>query len=188
VGTKANFGVSDGTGSIAMTPGAGPSVNLPGVSTSSSDVQVSVSPQQLPTGSGSFVSVIGRQVAGVGTYRTVVNLRSNGAVSLTIVRVDGAGQVTVVPAAFVSGLTYAAGDKLNLRMQATGTSPTVLRAKVWKDGQAEPGWQLSGSDGAGAMQAAGSIGFISLLASSATAGITNQFDNLRVFDITGVSP
>jgi len=175
--------------SIAMpTPGAGPSVNLPGVSTSSSDVQVSVAPQQVPTGSGSFVSVIGRQVASVGTYRAVVNLRSNGAVSMTIVRVDGAGQATVVPAAMVSGLTYAAGDKLNIRMQATGTSPTVLRAKVWKDGQAEPGWQLSGSDGAGAMQAAGSIGFISLLAASATTGVTNRFDNLRVFDITGVSP
>ena len=151
MGTKANYGVSGGTGSIAMpTPGIGPSVNLAGVSSSSSDVQVSVAPQQVPTGSGSFVSVIGRQVAGVGTYRAVANLRSNGAVSLTIVRVDGAGQATVVPAAMVSGLTYAAGDKLNIRMQATGTSPTVLRAKVWKDGQAEPGWQLSGSDGAGA--------------------------------------
>ena len=142
-GTKANYNVSGGTGSIAMpTPGIGPSVNLAGVSSSSSDVQVSVAPQQMPTGSGSFVSVIGRQVAGVGTYRAVANLRSNGAVSLTIVRVDGAGQATVVPAAMVSGLTYAAGDKLNIRMQATGTSPTVLRAKVWKDGQAEPGWQL----------------------------------------------
>jgi hypothetical protein len=123
----------------------------------------------------------------VGTYRTVVNLRSNGAVSLTIVRVDGAGQATVVPASMVSGLTYAAGDKLNLRMQATGTSPTVLRAKVWKDGQAEPGWQLSGSDGAGAMQAAGSIGLMSYLAANATAGTTNRFDTLRVFDTTGVA-
>jgi PKD repeat protein len=187
-GTKANYGVSGGTGSIAMpTPGIGPSVNLAGLSSSSSDVQVSVSPQQVPTGSGSFVSVFGRQVAGVGTYRAVVNLRSNGTVSLTIVRVDGAGQATVVPAAIVSGLTYAAGDKLNLRMQATGTSPTVLRAKVWKDGQAEPGWQLSGSDGAGAMQAAGSIGLMSYLATNATAGTTNRFDTLRVFDTTGVA-
>ena len=135
-GTKANYGVSGGTASIAMpTPGTGPSVNLAGVSSSSSDVQVSVIPQQVATGSGSFVSVLGRQVAGVGTYRAVANLRSNGTVSMTIVRVDGAGQATMVPAAIISGLTYAAGDKLNIRMQATGTSPTVLRPRSGRTGR-----------------------------------------------------
>lgn len=188
VGTKANFKVAGGSGTISMpTAGSGPSANLTAVTSKNSDVQLSFSPAQVPTGSGTFVSVIGRQVAGVGTYRAVANLRSNGTVSLTLVRVDGAGQATIVPATIVSGLTYAAGDKLSIRMQVTDTSPTVVRAKVWKSSLAEPtSWLLTGSDGASAMQASGYVGLMSYLAANATAGTAVSFDDLRVFDTTGI--
>ena len=112
-------------------------MKLPGVSTSNSDVQVSIVPQQVPTGTGTWCRSSGDRSAR-RNYRAVANLRSNGTVSLTIVRVDAAGQATIVPAQVVSGSTYAAGDKINVRMQVTGVTPTVLQAKAWKSGQTEP--------------------------------------------------
>ncbi len=47
----------------------------------------------------------------------------------------------------VSGLTYAVGDRLEVRLQVTGTSPTTVRAKVWKSGGTEPtAWTRTSSD------------------------------------------
>ena len=80
----------------------------------------------------------------------------------------------------VSGLTVAAGDKLNVKVQATGTSPTTLRAKVWKVGTAEPAaWGASTTDTTAALQGAGSIGFEAYLSGSATnAPQVASFDDL----------
>ena len=75
VGTKGNFAVNGGTGSMTMTAaGQGPAAYLNGVSTSDSDTQVTVTTTNQTTGGGVFESVIGRQITGVGSYRAVVNI------------------------------------------------------------------------------------------------------------------
>ena len=52
-----------------------------------------------------------------------------------------------------------AGQKLNLRLQAQGVSPTTLRARVWIAGQPEPTtWQITGTDSAPELQVPGGIG------------------------------
>ena len=48
------------------------------------------------------------------------------------------GSATILTQMNVPGLTYAPGEQLVIRMQVAGSSPTTLRAKVWKDGGAEP--------------------------------------------------
>src|SRR5439155_1734486 len=67
---------------------------------------------------------------------------------------------------------------LQVRVQAIGTSPTTINAKVWKTGTAEPaGWQKTASDTTAALQAAGGSGLGSYLGSAATSPVTVSFDD-----------
>ena len=181
-GAAANFAVTAGQGSIKMpTAGAGPSISLNSVSADSTDTTVSMKLEGSPTGTGIFVSVLGRTVFAVGSYRAVVNVRADGSVTLGIVRVDTAGQATIVSPTVQQGLTYTPGDTLNVEFLVTGTSPTTLSAKVWKQGAAEPtAWGVAGTDAASAMQAPGSVGLMSYLAGSATSAVTTDFSNFAV--------
>ena len=82
----------------------------------------------------------------------------------------------------VSGLTYAPGDVLRLRVKASGTGPTTLSAKVWKAGTAEPATaQLSVTDSTAALQSAGGYGIEGYLSGSATnAPVVISVDNLLI--------
>ena len=87
---------------------------------------------------------------------------------------------TILQTQAVSGLTVAAGDKLNFKVQASGKSPTTLRAKVWKVGTAEPAtWTASVDRHDGRLQDAGSIGVDAYLSGSATnAPVVVSVDDL----------
>ena len=64
-------------------------------------------------------------------------------------------------------------------MQATGTSPTTVRMKVWKLGTTEPAaWTLTTTDTTANLQAVGSTGISTYLSGSATnAPIVLTVDN-----------
>ena len=186
-GTQSNFKVAAGVGTIAAPKaGSGPTINLNAVSTTQADVRLMFSPQQIANGGGSFFSVIGRQVPGAGQYTANLNLKANGALALTLLRIDAAGQAAITGTVTVSGLTVAAGDKIDVRFEATGTSPTTVMAKVWRDGTAEPAtWQASGTDSAPAMQAPGSVGVINYLSATSTVfPVAATVDSVRVYDAT----
>jgi PKD repeat protein len=186
-GTKANFKVGSGVGTITLpNAGSGPTVSLGSVSTTDADVRVMFSPQTLANGSGSFFSVLGRQVSSVGNYRASVNVKPNGSVALSLLRVDGAGQATLAGPVTIGGLTVTAGATLDVRLVVSGTSPTTVMAKVWKDGTTEPAtWQASGSDASAAMQAAGSVGLMYYVSSNATnTPVVGNVDGFRVYDST----
>jgi hypothetical protein len=89
---------------------------------------------------------------------------------------------TTLQAVPVSGLTYSAGQQLSLRVQAVGSSPTTLRAKVWPSTQAEPAaWQVTATDSTAGLQSAGGVGLRAYLSASATATpVTVRFDNFLV--------
>ncbi|HEY5516301.1 MAG TPA: hypothetical protein VIK12_08850, partial [Pengzhenrongella sp.] len=108
-------------------------------------------------------------VAGVGEYRAKVQLRANATLALSLARTAGSAETVLAPSAVVPGLTFSPGDRLLVRLQVTGTSPTTVRARVWKAGTAEPGtWQASRTDATSALQRPGSIGLNIYLSSSAT--------------------
>jgi PKD repeat protein len=100
-----------------------------------------------------------------------------GAVQLQLQRTG-----TTLKAANIAGLTYSAGDKLQVRLQVVGTSPTTIRSKVWKAGTTEPSaWQLTTTDSTASLQGAGSVGLSTYIAGSATTvPLTTTFDDYSV--------
>ena len=118
-----------------------------------------------------------------GSYAAKAQITSTGAVTLGLSRLSSTGAETVIQAsATVAGLTYAVGDKLTVRVQAVGSSPTTIRAKVWKTGTTEPAaWQRSVTDSTAGLQTAGHVAFSSYISSGATNGpITIALDQLVV--------
>ncbi len=183
-GTKSQYKVGSGVGTTTMSKaGAGPTLSLANVSTANSDLQMVVSPQALATGAGTYTTVYSR-VVGTASYRAKLVFKSNGAMTIGINKVVGATTTMLVTAKNVSGVSYAAGDQLNMRVQTVGTSPTTIRAKVWKVGTTEPtAWLVSTTDSTAGLQSAGSIGLQSYLSGSSTnAPAAVSYDALRLYD------
>ncbi|MET0974238.1 MAG: PKD domain-containing protein [Leifsonia sp.] len=170
-GSSGNYSVTGGAGRIRH-PSAGLTLNayLLGATSTTTDYQFAVSSDKPGTGGGVVITSFGRRIAGVGSYRAVVTLRSTAQVSLSLVRESPSGTQTTLQAALIlPGLTYAAGDQLQVRFQVTGTNPTTVQAKVWKSGTPEPaGWQRTVTDTTAALQTAGSTGVSTYVSSSAT--------------------
>ncbi|WP_182113257.1 MULTISPECIES: PKD domain-containing protein [unclassified Actinotalea] len=182
VGAASSFSVAQGAGRMVLPrAGAGVSAFLPGVSSTSTDVRVRTTVAPVADGGGLFVSLVGRRV-GAADYRAKVKVAANGSATVYLTRVDGAETTLAVGA--VPGVRLAAGEQLHIRLEVTGTSPTTLRTRVWKDGTPEPTtWQLTATDSTAALQAAGGVGLVSYVsASSTTFPLTVTFDDLVATD------
>jgi PKD repeat protein/aryl-phospho-beta-D-glucosidase BglC (GH1 family) len=180
--SPASLSVGGGVGSMTMaTPGTGPSAFLAGVASTNTDLTITVRTDKPATGGGIYLSLSGRQVPGAGDYRAKLRLLSNGQVSVQLVRLASNGTETALGAATtVAGLTYDPVVGVRVRVQATGTSPTTLRARVWSGAAAEPTtWQAATTDSTTALQAAGAIGLASYLSGTATnAPVVARLDDL----------
>ena len=165
VGPASSFGVSGGVGTVALTTdGRTQRAALPGTALTN-DVAATLSTTKLPTGTGLYVSVAGRQMPGVGQYQAKVRWLPNGAVSVVLGRLDvrwaetGIGQTVTVP-----GVTGASSAPVRVRLQVTGAAPTSVRAKVWPATSAEPSdWTTTATDNASGWQVAGGVGLDSYL-------------------------
>ncbi len=182
-GSSSQSGVSGGTGRLsALTAGTGPSAFLSSISSTNLELRVDVTFDKVPVGGTSGVDqgFLLRRVNGED-YRAKVRLLPGGVVRVGLSRVAANGaQTVVVPEQVVSGLTYVAGEVLSIRAQAIGTSPTTLRARVWR-GATEPStWQVLATDSLASLQAPGAIGLHFYVAGSVTnAPIVARFDQLR---------
>ena len=108
-----------------------------------------MSADKIADGGGSYVSLGGR-VTGTNDYRAKVKIAPNGVLTLYLVRVVNNAETTLVSTNLGSAFNYTVGSTLQIRLEVTGTSPTTVRAKVWKTSQTEPSaWQLTtlGLDG-----------------------------------------
>jgi PKD repeat protein len=178
-GAASNYSVSGGVGKINLSAaGSSRSIGLNGVSSSDTEVRAVISLNKAASGGGTYLTVRPR-VRSSDWYFVDTRYVNDGTVQLRLGRQVGTTE-TILQTQTVSGLTVAAGDKLNFKVQATGTSPTTLRAKVWKVGTTEPAaWGSSLTDTTTALQGAGSIGFEAYLSSSATnAPQVASFDDL----------
>lgn len=176
-GTTTNFSVAGGQARLRMAAAAqGVSAFLAGSSTDT-EVRATVGIDKAATGGAVFTSVVGRRV-GTSDYRGKVRYLPTGAVQIFITRVSG-GETDLVNLT-VPGLTYAPGERLQVRFQATGVLPTTLRLKVWKVGTPEPAaWQLTTTDSTAALQTGGGVGLVTYLSSAATnAPVLGLFDDL----------
>lgn len=170
-GSSTMFSV-DGAARIRVaTAGVTASAYLAQLSQAQTDFRFILSSDKVATGGGTFISASGRRIVGVGAYQAKIVLRSSGLVALSLVRVNGsgAGEVVLQPAISVPGLTLAAGDRLNVRVQVTGANPTTVQAKVWPVNGAEPtAWQRTITDATAGLQTAGGLGITLYISSSAT--------------------
>lgn len=167
--TPSNFAVADGVGTVTLAAaGTGRSVWLGAVSRTDSDTAVTVSFDKVATGFGDFASVIGRRVATNQEYRARLRVSGTSAY-LALVRLSGSSTETLIGPETKLGLVYAAGSKITVRLQVTGTGVTQLQAKAWLAGAAEPAtWTVTGTDTTAALQAAGAVGLHTQLSSSVT--------------------
>ncbi len=182
--SASNFAVSNGTGSLTMkTAGSGPAVYLNSASANDADLQFTFSPDKEATGGGYYLTAVGRRVANVGEYRAKVHVLAGGSVRVALTFSSSTNvESTLVAEANVPNLSVNAGDVLQVRFQASGTSATSLRAKVWKLASPEPAsWIVSTVDSRAGMQTSGGIGLWTYLSSTATNGpLVFRVDNLRL--------
>ncbi|NTW38914.1 MAG: PKD domain-containing protein, partial [Cellulomonadaceae bacterium] len=183
-GAATSYTVGNGLGSQKLTAaGATRSAALGSVSSTDTEVMVATSLDKVQTGGGSTVTVTGRRV-GALEYAARLKFVSTGVVTVSAMQ-----SATALASANLAG-TYAPGDQLQVRLQVVGTSPTTVRAKVWKVGSAEPAaWTVSTTDSTATLQAPGQVALGSYLTSSATnAPMTATFDNLLVYPTTAPPP
>ena len=124
-------------------------------------------------------------MTGINDYRTKVKIGTNGALTLYLVRVVTNAETTLVTTNLGSAFNYTVGSTLQIKLEVTGTSPTTLRAKVWKTSQAEPSaWQLTTTDSTAGLQTSGGVALVSYLTSTVTnLPVTFRYDDLQVVSI-----
>lgn len=181
-GSSGDYSVAAGEGRIRIpAAGAGRNAFLGAVSSSSTETYMELATDKALAGSALYLSAIGRRVSGAGEYRAKIALATNGSVMLSLVRTAANGaETTIQGAVAVPGVTYTVGDKLALRLQVTGMSPTTIRARIWELGGVEPaGWQRSTTDTTTALQGQGGVGLATYLSSGVSnAPVTVILDNL----------
>ena len=182
VGGNTRFAAGDGAGKHVLEPGRTVSSALGQLASTAVDLQSTVSLDRL---SGDAYFTVSGRIVGSADYGARVKVLSNGLVQLHTERSG-----TLLAGGTVAGLTAVAGQKLKVRVQVDGISPSTVRAKVWKDGNAEPAsWQYTSTDSTAGLQTAGGIRLQTYISSTATGGLmTARWDDLQVTSIGGTTP
>ncbi len=169
-GTAANYSVSGGVGRLSGTAaGASRTAFLGGVNQTNTVVDTTVSLGTAASGSGTYVSVLGRRVGTNNDYRIKLRFNSNGTITAILGRTVGGTEANLAVINTLPGITYSPGQALRVKLQTTGTGTTALAAKIWVAGAAEPAaWTLQATDTSAALQAPGSVGVQLYLSSTAT--------------------
>ncbi|RPF20693.1 LamG-like jellyroll fold domain-containing protein [Myceligenerans xiligouense] len=173
-GSASRFAVDGSAGTLSMAGGLTLSARLGDVSATATDVTVRTWAQETPSGN-SYLTVQGRRVGG-DHLGGRLKIFPDGHVDLHTVR-NG----TPLAGGTVTGLAFAAGDPLLVRVQVTGTSPATIRARAWAEGSPEPTtWQAVSTDTTASLQEAGSVGLALYTGGSTTSAW--GFDDLVVME------
>lgn len=170
--------VAGGAGRVQVNAGQTVSLRLSQTVRANADLSATFWTEAMPTGGGLYQSFLARHLS-AGSYRAEVRITSAGQVTVRPVRVLNGVESALTSATPVTGLTYSAGTRLAVRVQASGTNPTTVRAKVWVAGQAEPDtWTVSATDSSAALQTTGSVGVSSYQSASAVSPLVIRVDDL----------
>ncbi len=181
-GTASGFAANNGVGKITGAVAANRAVYLNSIHQTDMDVKTQVSVDTAASGGGGYVSIIGRRVSNGNDYRLKLRYQPDGTVIAYLARTLG-GVETILANITVPGLRVNPGDLLRTRLLMTGTDPTTVSAKVWRQGTMEPvAWLLTNTSATpAALQAPGDIGVLVYL-SGTWVGATPvvSLDNLKV--------
>ncbi|MTB88002.1 PKD domain-containing protein [Aeromicrobium senzhongii] len=172
------YSVSGGAGVLSVPAGGTVAATLGEVGSANTRVTGVFSVDKLFE--ATYVSLVGRKV-GTNEYFARLRLAADGSVRMNLLRNPG---TVTVGAQVVPNLTIVPGEKYRLAIEVTGSGPTTLKAKVWKDGTAEPDWQRTVTDAAAALQVPGSVGVWGTLpsAASAVSPLALRWDAITVTD------
>src|SRR4051812_5582391 len=133
-GAASNFAVSPGTATVTL-PKAGAQLGaaLPSVTRTDADVTARLALGAVPVGGPVYLTVEGRRVSAGNEYSAKVLVNADKSVTIRLIRLVGGVETAIAAPVIVAGLSYAAGLQLDVRVQVTGTAPTQLRARVWRD-------------------------------------------------------
>jgi PKD repeat protein/pimeloyl-ACP methyl ester carboxylesterase len=187
VTAASDFAVAGGVGTITPSTVNGfKSARLLSVAAQDFDLTVRVSTDRLAAGGDQNAYVEVRHLDTTNAYRLRVGFEPDADVVLQWHKVAAGVTSTLAAEAEVAGLTHAANAWFNLRVQAEGSDPTSLRAKVWAAGTGEPaGWTLTASDSEPALQQSLAVGLRALLGNGASVGPVFRFDDLSVRVLEG---
>ena len=169
VGAGSQFSVVPGGGVLTLAKAAQQLETFVGPARTDADVVEVVSASRVPVGGPLYLTVTGRRVSANSSESARLLVNPNGSVTVRLSGTAAGVDKTLAGPVTVPGLTYVAGMSLSVRVQVVGTSPTTVRAKVWRTGQAEPAsWQVSGVDSQAVVQTGGTVGTTAYLSSAAT--------------------
>ncbi|UZN04309.1 PKD domain-containing protein [Cellulomonas sp. S1-8] len=186
----ATAGVSSVAGGVARlslaTKNSAAGARLPGAAGATTVTRVTWATDKRANGLGSYALVRGRIAANGDEYRLKLQLDASGKVNARLVRSVSGTEVLVAGPVTLAG-TLPVGGRVRSVLSVSGASPTLLQAKVWFDGQAEPaGWTLEATDTAASLQVPGHVGLHASLSSSTTNGpVVASFDDLLVTEGIG---
>ena len=182
-GAASLYSVSGGAGRLTANPGATPRTRLDEVSVRDVDVTQVVSLDRLSDTGTALVWVSARTSGWTSEYQAQARISQTGGVTLRIVRRLASGDTSLANVV-VPGLTYAAGDRLHLRLQAVGEGTTTLRSRLWADGQAEPAaWTATATDSTAELQNPGGIGAAGYNPASTSGAIVFSVRDVRALQI-----
>lgn len=154
------FSVAEGKGQLKLNAGDGLVARLPQVTSDRVNLLASLSVDKRARAAGHYLEFKGRDLAGVGTYSAKMRIAGDGSVTWWLL--DSLHGSESYLKQVDLPLTYTPGTKLWVRVEVTGTSPTVVRAKAWKDGTTEPAtWSASASDSTSELQFPGAVSIFS---------------------------
>lgn len=158
---------------IIRIPSAGSTrrVTLDNINNSEIETSIKVKTDKLATGAtGATFYLIGRKNTNGDYYAAKFRLNSNQTIAIDGVKNISSQETSIGGNITVAGLTHQANSYYNVKSRITGSSPTLIQAKIWQDGTLEPSsWQYSFSDSTATnLQASGSVGISSTISSNST--------------------
>lgn len=178
-GSSSAASVDGSTGKIATSPENTRYMALRNVSVQDSESSVQFSLIAPPANGHSYVGISARQNA-TQKYDSSVWMRNDGSIWILA---EQSG--TLLTSKVLSGMTWTNGDVFNFKTRVTGSNPTTIEAKIWKEGSTEPtNWQLSTTDSTSGLQGEGYASLYLSRSGSATQPTTVSFDNFRLVDLT----
>jgi RHS repeat-associated protein len=182
-GTTADHDVASGVGTVALTSATNRNAYLTSTSIRDLDALVKVKVDRLATGGDLFAWLYLRRQDSSNYYQARLTFTTTGKTVVSLVE-TAAGSSTVLAAATTT-VPHTTSDWYWLRASLTGTTTTVFKGRLWKDGTTEPsGWTIETTDTTppAALQSAGHVG-IRLQADGGYSGsfpIIGSFDGLHV--------
>lgn len=176
-GGNSEFSVASSWGRVSLQPAYDRQAWLNSISSTDVVVRVALSSSSVWSGSAQNFTIVGRNISGT-YYQARVRIES-GLLRLYTMRDEAAltGSTTI-------SHTYAAGEVIWCELSVTGTSPTTIAAKMWLDGDTEPGsYQQSTTDNTAGYQVAGAVGLRANIGASAAAAVLS-FGNYSATDPT----